>query len=240
MLTMKKAKKDKVKSSRTLTSRALVIQEVTLSPHQKAEVSQVTPPMFIKEKPGRGGKKVSYVEGGYVLSRLNAIFSPAGWDFKIVERGQTDRKLDKGSEGEVWVYGEITIHDHAKGYRVTKGQYGQHPIHTSVPIGDAYKAATTDALKKCASLFGIAGDVYWKIAEQEGVKGTSVPAKPEKKTSVNQDDMEKIRAIVKSTHDPNVLINIDEKINVSPIYTKAQKEELHKIINARVDELTTK
>lgn len=236
---MKKPKKNKVKIKKPLTSRALVIQEVTLSPHQKAEVSQVTPPMFIKEKPGRGGKKVSYVEGGYVLSRLNAIFSPAGWDFKIVERGQTERKLDKGSEGEVWVYGEITIHDHAKGYKVTKGQYGQHPIHTSVPIGDAYKAASTDALKKCASLFGIAGDVYWKITEQEGTHETKGPTQPEKKTSVGTEDMKKIEAIIKSTQSPDVLINIDEKIQASPIYTKVQKALLHGSINARVDELQT-
>lgn len=232
-----KTKKKTTKKTSAPVSTALVLREVTLSLHQQMAMAQVTPPMFIKEKPGRGGKKVSYVEGGYVVSRLNAIFSPAGWDFKIIERGQTERKLDKGSDGEVWVYGELTIIDHAKGYRVTKGQYGQHPVHSSVPIGDAYKAATTDALKKCASLFGIAADVYWKIGEQEA--GTPEAQKPVKKTSVTEDDMKRIRAIIKSTGAVDALINIDEKIQASPLYTKVQKEELKRLISNRVDELQT-
>lgn len=227
---MKKPKKDNV-------NRALVLQEVKLSQSQQIGVSQVTPTMFVKNKTGRGGKKVNYVETGYVVSRLNAIFSPAGWDFRIVERGQTERKLDKGSEGEVWVYGEITIHDHAKGYRVTKGQYGQHPIHSNIPIGDAYKAAASDALKKCASLFGIAQDVYWKIADIEENSAKTTPSKPEKKTSVDAEDMKKINAIIESTHSVDVLINIDEKIQASPIYTKVQKAELKRVINAKVDKL---
>jgi hypothetical protein len=195
--------------------------------------------VFIKEKPGRGGKKVSYVETGYVVSRLNAIFSPVGWSFRITERGTTERKNETSSEGEVWVYGELTVYDHAKGYSVTRGQYGQHPIHQKVPIGDAYKSAGSDALKKCASLFGIASDVYWKIGEQEA--GTpEVPAKPVKKTSITPEDMKKIRAIIQSTGAIDALLSIDDKIKGSKLYKQDQKDELHSLISSRVDELQSK
>ena len=41
------------------------------------------------------------------------------------------------------------------------GQYGNKDRYEAVPIGDTLKAAASDALKKCASLLGIALDVYW-------------------------------------------------------------------------------
>ena len=83
-----------------------------------------------------------------MINRLNQVLGPLNWSFRVTERGQTERKNEKTSEGEVWVYGELTIHDHKSGASVVKGQFGQHPIHANVPIGDAYKAAETDSLKK--------------------------------------------------------------------------------------------
>jgi hypothetical protein len=217
-------------------TKALVISEVSLAPRQQTAISQPTPAMFIKEKPGRGGKKVSYVETGYVVSRLNTAFSPAGWDFEVIADGKTDRQTENNTEGEVWVRGKLTIIDHKKGYRVSKTQYGQHPIHKNVPIGDAYKSAASDSLKKCASLFGIAHDVYWKISESEGAP--KVPEKTAvKKTSITAEDMKKIHAIIKSTSSSDLLIQIDQKVQASPIYTKTQKEEIHKLTISRSNEL---
>lgn len=217
---------------------ALVIRETSLSDRQQQAVAQVTPPMFVREKPGRGGKKVSYVETGYVVSRLNAAFSPAGWDFEILAQGESNRKTENRSEGEVWVRGKLTIIDHAKGYRVSKTQYGQHPIHENVPIGDAFKAAASDCLKKCASLFGIAHDVYWKISEAEGESNT--PAKesaPAKKTKITDEDMAKVRAIINATGSIDALIQIDNKVQGSPLYTKSQKDEVKKLTAQRGHQL---
>lgn len=244
--TMKRKEKVKVKVkyiTRPVQSKALVLTDTRLSQEQERVISTVTPKMFIKEKPGRGGKVVSYVETGYVVSMLNKTFSPAGWDFEVLVQGETARKLDKNSEGEVWVRGKLTIIDHKKGYRVSKTQYGQHPIHTSVPIGDAYKAAASDCLKKCASLFGIAHDVYWKITEDEGTdqkEEKQQPQKKVKKTSINDADMRKIESIIKSAQSIDMLIQIDQKIAGSPIYTPEQKKNLHKLITLKVDELDSK
>lgn len=49
---------------------------------------------------------------------------------------------------------------------ITKIQFGCQPIEylkdsdTPVSLGDAYKGAASDALKKCASLLGVALDLY--------------------------------------------------------------------------------
>lgn len=229
----KQAKKHVLRGT---TTTAIMIRAVELAPKQSQAVQQPTPAMFVKEKPGRGGKKVTYVETVYVVSRLNASFSPAGWDFEVLEQGQSQRATENNSEGEVWVRGKLTIIDHKNGYKASRTQYGQHPIHKNVPVGDAFKSAASDCLKKCASLFGIAHDVYWKISEAEGEK-SEAKVQAVKKTSVSESDMQKIRGIIKATSSIDALIQIDEKVKGSPIYTKEQKDEIHKLTSQRGNEL---
>lgn len=209
---------------------ALVVREIALTERQSGIISALTPTQHVKVKPGRGGKKVTYVEGGYVIAKLNEAFSPLGWDFEVVDQGQSERKTESNAEGEVWVRGKLTIIDHKNGYRVFKTQYGQHPIHKNVPIGDAFKAAATDAMKKCASLFGIALDVYWSQDEKTG--DTKAPAK----MSV-ADMFERAKTMINATRDTGGLIEYDQKLKDSKNFTKAQQDELHKLIQARVDNL---
>ena len=229
MTETKKAKVVRAKVHEPKAITAIVMQEIQLTPRQTGIIAQETPKALIKEKPGRGGKKVQYVEGGYVISKLNEAFSPLGWEFKIVEKGQTERKNENKAEGEVWVYGELTIIDHKNGYRTTKGQYGQHPIHEKVPIGDAYKAAGTDALKKCASLLGIALDVYW------GTLDKNEDAPPPKMTP--EETFERAKMMIASTRDVGGLVVYADKLKTSKIFNAAQKAELNRLISSKVDAL---
>ena len=229
MTETKKVKVVKAKVHEPKAITAIVMQEIQLTPRQTGIIAQETPKALIKEKPGRGGKKVQYVEGGYVISKLNEAFSPLGWEFKIVEKGQTERKNESKAEGEVWVYGELTIIDHKNGYRTTKGQYGQHPIHEKVPIGDAYKAAGTDALKKCASLLGIALDVYWGTLD----KNEDAPAP--KMTPAEL--FERAKMMIASTRDVGGLVVYADKLKTSKTFNEAQRKELNALISSKVDAL---
>lgn len=157
------------------TSRAIIIRPVKLAAQQRRTIAIRTPDEFIKERKGRGGKTFRYVEGGYVVARLNEIFSPIGWDFTIV-----DERIEPK---EVIVRGKLTIKDYKHSYSVSKMQYGTKERYAGVPLGDTLKAATTDCLKKCASLFGIALDVYWpeldRATKENGVVvGATKSAKP--------------------------------------------------------------
>ncbi len=128
-----------------------------LNAAQKTFITQKTPQQFIKTRPGPGGSKLSYVEIGYVVNILNQAFG-WDWDFKIF-----DQQIGKK---QVWVRGELTVrlYDHT----ITKGQYGGADIKYNratgepVSIADDLKAAASDCLKKCASLLGVASDIYWK------------------------------------------------------------------------------
>lgn len=107
----------------------------------------------IREREGGNGKTLDYVEGHTVIARLNDAFD-GNWNF-IVKSFDVNE-----ARGEVLVVGKLT----AEG--ITKMQFGSSSITRSrkdnqpVSIADDLKAAATDALKKCATLFGVALSLY--------------------------------------------------------------------------------
>ena len=106
---------------------------------------------LIKTRKGRSGDRLSYIEVPEYIKRLNMAFD-YNWSFEIEE--------EKIESGFVIVRGRLT----AEG--IAKSQYGTSQITLAkdtgevVAIGDDYKAAGSDALKKCASLFGIGLHLY--------------------------------------------------------------------------------
>jgi hypothetical protein len=56
---------------------------------------------------------------------------------------------------------------------IVKEQWGGSDIKKNATTGspldiaDDYKAASSDALKKCGSMIGIAADIYWRSAKEE-------------------------------------------------------------------------
>lgn len=220
---------------------ALTLTGLNLSPAQKQMLAEITPAEFIKERPIRGGQAARYVEAGFVVAKLNDIFGPLNWDFVILARGETDRALDKRASGEVWVEGRIEIIDHKNGFRVGKSQYGQHPIYPGVPTGDAYKAAASDALKKCASLLGIALDVYWQsMNQEEGIDDS--PKKPVAgKGGGNElsaaEMYQKARAMILGAKNPALLKQYRERIESSKVYGLDPKKKLLALIDEAIKKL---
>ncbi len=113
-------------------------------------------PSQIKQREGRGRKMLDYIETHAVITRLNEAFAGV-WSFEVVDY--------KSMEGEIVVQGKLTAGD------VTKMQFGSSEISRRkddgkpVSIGDDLKAAASDALKKCATLFGVGLHLYDKPAQ---------------------------------------------------------------------------
>jgi hypothetical protein len=128
-------------------------------------IFEETPEKYIQHRPGRGGKTFDYVATGYVIDRLNKIFNYM-WSFEVKEKSQNQ------SITQVQVLGKLTGYIVIPGntpivQAISKEQWGGSDVKKNdnglpIDIGDDFKAATSDALKKCASLFGIASDIYWK------------------------------------------------------------------------------
>lgn len=210
---------------------ALVIRPASLPAATRVLVQLPTPQEFIKTRPGKGQKTFTYVEGGYVIARLNQIFSPVGWDFDVInERVET---------AEVVVRGKLTIKDHKNGYEISKTQYGTKERNAGVPLGDTLKAAATDCLKKCASLFGIALDVYWQQLDEDKLNGAPKVPKgkvvapnqpPSKNASISQPKTQLLKLSldkILSETDLTILTQYRERIEKSNLYSEVQKKVLY-------------
>jgi len=119
-------------------------------------------PEQIKRRHGTNGDELDYIEGCAVIQRLNECFD-SEWIFEIQEHRVFD--------DEVVVLGKLT----AQG--VSKSQFGKSRITRSkkdnsiVSLGDDLKAAATDCLKKCATLFGVGLHLYFEVTEAPNGNG---------------------------------------------------------------------
>jgi Rad52/22 family double-strand break repair protein len=105
----------------------------------------------IKQRKGHMGGMLDYVETASVIQRLNEAWD-GNWCFEVLEY--------KILDDEVIVLGKLTADT------ITKVQFGQSDIHRPkgsnkpLSIGDDLKAAASDAIKKCATLCGVALHLY--------------------------------------------------------------------------------
>lgn len=137
----------------------LTIPKTWLTEKQITRLVEKTPPQYVYKRPGKGGGTWDYVTVSYVQRLLDFSFG-FNWDFDIVEHGK--------EADHVWVLGRLTVRDPENKYSIVKTQFGRSEVkHKSggkeiLDYGNDLKAAASDALKKCASMLGIARDIYGK------------------------------------------------------------------------------
>jgi len=102
----------------------------------------------------RGGVELEYITGEQATTRLNETLGFMNWSFRVVEHGI------HAEADECWVLGELSVT--MGGRTVSRQQFGSQKVKrsrssgTPLDIGFDLKGAATDALKKCASLIGVA------------------------------------------------------------------------------------
>ena len=142
---------------------ANVINSYNQSEERRAEISKILskpfPDQLIKERPAPQGRGyLSYVEGSQYIKRLNQALGYNGWNFEI--------KLYQVLEFDIVVLGRLTDLSNGafkeqfggKRYKTIRKKDGK--IVEMGEIGDCFKAAATDALKKCSSLMGLGLHLY--------------------------------------------------------------------------------
>jgi hypothetical protein len=137
---------------------AVTLEEATATLEAKLN------PALIKERQ-QGNTKLSYIGGHTVIRLLNKAFKYQ-WSFEIVseEIVPSQPKVNKYKPNDppeaqppvAKVLGRLTV----PGYGV-KEQYGSKVLIGGATEQEAaFKSASTDALKKCATLFGIGLELY--------------------------------------------------------------------------------
>lgn len=134
-------------------------------------IQSPTDPSLIKTRKS-GKTDLSYVSGDIVTRMLNKAFRYK-WSFYILETRVVDSqdKMDKYKKNEpgvpqlpvVQVHGRLVV----PGWGIRE-QWGAQPLSGGSDVQEhAFKSAATDAMKKCASMFGIALDLYGKDGMNE-------------------------------------------------------------------------
>jgi len=148
----------------------------------------------IKQRKGNFGDTIDYVEAHTVIQRLNDAFE-GQWSFEVLSQ--------ENNGSQVMVLGKLT----AEG--VSKTQFGCSSITTNsktgevVSLGDDWKAATSDALKKSASLYGVGLHLYGadkkdQPSEHTGKdtgKGMSEKSQPKGGTTITKEQLAQIKEL---------------------------------------------
>ncbi len=107
-------------------------------------------PDQIKQRQGHRGQMLAYVDVATVIERLNEAFD-YDWSFEVVRH--------EIQQGEVIVLGKLTAGS------IVKTAFGGSSITTDkvgdvLSVADDLKGAASDSLKKCASMLGVALELY--------------------------------------------------------------------------------
>ncbi len=121
------------------------------------------PPEAVRQREGNFGHLVDYIEGHSVIQRLNDALE-GGWSFEVLEH-RVFESLD-----EVLVLGRLSTHGLVKSQFGASGIKRNRETQEVICMADAFKAAATDALKKCATLLGVGLDLYAGMDEQPARK----------------------------------------------------------------------
>jgi hypothetical protein len=122
----------------------------------------------IQQRPGRGGMTFDYVDARAVAQRLDDVVTPTGWEFTC--------SVIPGSD---IVKGRLVIDGIAR---------EDHGYPNSDSDDEPIKSATSDALKRCAVLFGIGRHLYSKHAPASTGRAAPPPARPVARTSTDVPD----------------------------------------------------
>ena len=137
----------------------MLVTNSPITTQQVLKIFQRTPKQHVHTRPAKGGGTWDYVTATYVKKVLNFVFGFL-WSFEIM----SEREIGK----QVVVRGRLTILDpKTREPMLVKEQYGRADIKTlkaggNLDIGNDYKSAASDALKKCAAELGVASDIYGK------------------------------------------------------------------------------
>lgn len=160
----------------------MALKPVKLDNKTRKELSKKLDPKLIKTRDQFGGKgKLSYISANTCIDLLNKAFGH-NWSMRIVERwmeeGVPSPFTAKNGKEPVpqpptaWCIVELSVNlmdENGNMHTVTKSAFGSQSItgNQSVQSQNGYKGAQSDALKKAATLFGIALELYRDGTEEE-------------------------------------------------------------------------
>lgn len=137
-----------------------------LNSNQIQKIWNSTPQRYKYSRPAKGGGNWTYIKASYVRKVLDSVFG-FNWSFDIDTSLSEAFEVAKLTKVCV-VKGTLIAKVKSDGewVELKKTQFGRSEVKFKkdstdlLDFGNDMKAATSDCLKKCASLLGIGADVY--------------------------------------------------------------------------------
>lgn len=138
-----------------------------LNQNQVQKLWNSTPAKYKYQRPAKGGGNWTFAKVSYIRKVLDSVFG-FNWDFEVDTSLGEAFEVAKLTKMCV-VKGTLTVRvvDGSQIVEIKKTQFGRAEVkmkkntdNEPLDFGNDMKAATSDCLKKCASLFGIAADIY--------------------------------------------------------------------------------
>lgn len=165
-------------------------------------------------------KELSYLPGDKIIERLNECFNGI-WSFTIQD------KIIDVDIGHISVLGRLEAY--IDGREVVKEQWGSGVISTFsngkvINLGNDVKAATTDALKKCATLLGVGLYLYADDDERAPASQNYVPPNTpkteEKVESLREEISDENKKATKAQTSTIMKIARDNNIDIALVLAK--------------------
>jgi len=103
----------------------------------------------------KGSATLTYVPVSEVIARLNNVLGLNGWNVTASEAWRDELNPE-------WVIAKVTLVANIDGVETTRIGWGGQKVKGNngpLDLGDEFKGATSDALKKAAQAFGVALDL---------------------------------------------------------------------------------
>jgi len=140
------------------------------------ELDAKIPRSVVRDRDGGGGRRLSYLEGHYVIDRLNKVFGPLGWSKEIADVRQVVSITPKGEFPAYLVKVRLNIHATPGSSYNTKEAYGYGADKSGQNAHElAIKEAVTDALKVAAKDLGMSLGLALYDKTQENVDDNETP-----------------------------------------------------------------
>lgn len=200
------------------------------------ELNEKIPRDVVSLRDGGGGRKLSYLEGWYVIDRLNKIFGPLGWAKEVMEVRPVVNTTTKGEfpaylvkvRLTVQFQGAITVKE-GYGYGADKSVQNAHEL--------AMKEAVTDALKVAAKDLGMSMGLALYDKTQENVEDVvETPPKIDisaskvhpvvNKPQSREDLLEAVRSYFKVAEAQKKITKEKFKHDLDILYSKSKIDDL--------------
>lgn len=199
-------------------------------------LNEKIPRDVVSLRDGGGGRKLSYLEGWYVIDRLNRVFGPLGWAKEILDVKEVRNTTSKGEFPAYLVKvrltvqhaGQITVKE-GYGYGADKSTQNAHEL--------AIKEAVTDALKVAAKDLGMSmglalydktqENVEELVEEQQAIPIKHLETKPTTKEVVTREDLlDAVRSYFKVAEAQKRITKEKFKHDLDVSYSKSKIDDL--------------